>query len=804
MLPQGHNKGARSSWKTNNDDSPQNIDHKNYCKVSRSNRMQKSLIPLQNSKNDNEKDGDDDNKTKKNMIQLPKEITDKVDELGQKIIGVLPKTLVETLETIWKKFVEIFPSLRLAFFSFVSGCIIMLGAILAPVYTSVENLSEPVTLFETILADLDAGYVDPVDTKKLFETGVSAMLRSLDPYTEFEAKEEAQTLSEGIAGRYGGVGLVISGATPKDVAMLQKATTPPSSSEQTPTESKLLPKDAIEDSLQLQDGDDDVSTTNGNSLMLEDEEEDDDDELFVGMSKKDRLRALEKAKNRGIRVVDAFEGYAFDYGLRVGDRIKQVDDVMVSSKTTVEDVRNVLRGEPGTLVTIQFEREGVDGLQSVTMPRRIVQLRDVKLAKLVGNPKDGIGYISLTGFAQNAGREVRQAMLALDRAAEEASNGEHTLKGLILDLRGNPGGLLTSAVDVSSLLVPNGSEIVSARGRGFPGVTYKSRVDPILKSDTKLAVLVNRGTASAAEIVSGAVQDLDVGVIVGADRTFGKGLVQNVEDLPFNTALKFTVAKYYTPSGRCIQGVTYKEGGGLKEEDGRFRSKSVAEKDRQKFYTRLGRIVKDGGGVEADFKVEAPKASALEVTLLRSDILGEFAAQWSRNNQLGYHSFEVDDNMYREFQDFVEKKRQAGDIKIDALYSGALQDLKRQLKQSGYKGSEKEIQVLESTIIREIKSDFEKYKKDIKEDIATTILARYIPESMLLDRGLKADKQFEAAVQLLKNQNSFDKLLAKGGYNDRTVGGGGNAMNVASADVIDSRSTASSSSGPSGSLKSKR
>lgn len=207
----------------------------------------------------------------------------------------------------------------------------------------------------------------------------------------------------------------------------------------------------------------------------------------------------------------------------------------------------------------------------------------------------------------------------------------------------------------------------------------------------------------------------------GTDRTFGKGLVQNVEDLPFNTALKFTVAKYYTPSGRCIQGVQYKEGGGLREEDGRYQSSRVAKKDRQVFHTKNGRMVRDGGGIEADYKIPAPKASALEITLLRSDIMNEFAALWSRKYELS-HNFAVTDDMYREFQDFVEAKRKAGDIKLESLYSGALEDLKRALKQSGYKGSEREVEQLQSLIVKEIKNDFEKYKKDIKEDIATAIL----------------------------------------------------------------------------------
>ena len=272
---------------------------------------------------------------------------------------------------------------------------------------------------------------------------------------------------------------------------------------------------------------------------------------------------------------------------------------------------------------------------------------------------------------------------------------------------------------------------------------------------------------------------MDVGVIIGSDQMFGKGLIQNVEDLPFNTALKFTVAKYYTPSGRCIQGINY-SGGSSKEGDGGFKSTKIAEKDRQVFYTRLGRTVKDGGGVEADYKVPAPQASALEVTLLRSDLLGEFAAQWSRKNQLT-NNFEVDDNTYREFQDFVEVKRKKGDVKLEALYSGALADLKRALKQSGYKGSEKEVEALQASIIREVKNDFEKYKTDIKEDIANSILVRYLPESMIMERGLKTDKQAQAAVQLLTNQKGFDKVLAKGIFEERRDGGG--SLNVASAEL---------------------
>jgi C-terminal processing protease CtpA/Prc len=219
---------------------------------------------------------------------------------------------------LWSKWCNFFPALRNGLVGFLFGCFLTVGAILVPVYSSVETLSEPVTLFETILSDLDAGYVDPVDTNKLFETGVSAMLRSLDPYTEFEAREEAQQLTEGIRGLYGGVGLVIAGATPKDIVRMQKAASSPTSQQQ--SGSKLLPQDAIEDSSQLDDGD--MSTSSKTSQDDFDDDFDDDD--FNFQNRKEEKKALLKARERGIRVVSAFEGYAFDQGMRVGDRLISV------------------------------------------------------------------------------------------------------------------------------------------------------------------------------------------------------------------------------------------------------------------------------------------------------------------------------------------------------------------------------------------------------------------------------------------------------------------------------------------------
>jgi len=622
--------------------------------------------------------------------------------------------------------------------SFFVGALLTGGLILVPVVTSFSSVSEPVALFETVLNEITSSYVDEVDTNRLFETGVNAMLRSLDPYTEFEGKQEAVQLTESIDGRYGGVGLVISGMTPKDLAKLkadERRTVAKSSS------NKLLPEDAVKERNDLSGG-----------ITSDEDEEDEQD-------RHEEMKRIKRARENGISVVQAFEGYAYDYGMRVGDKLVSINDFQITKDTSVEDVRNNLRGEPGTPVDISFTRQGVPGVQTVTMPRIVVKIHDVKLATLIGNKADGIGYIQLRGFTQDAGREMRSAITSLRYQAAEASGGD--LKGLILDLRGNPGGLLTSAVDVSALFVPKNSDIVSARGRGFPDSVYVSKVDPFVDPSTKLAVLINENTASAAEIVTGAIQDLDVGVVVGSDRTFGKGLVQNVEALPFNTLLKYTVAKYYTPSGRCIQGINYVEGGGPGENDGKYTANKVAAEDQSVFLTSSGRKVKDGGGIEADYKVPAEKSTPLRVTLLLEGIVSDFASQWSKNHELT-NDFKVDDKTYKDFQAFVAKKQKEGDIQLEELYSSPLNDLKKMLKSSGYRESAKELEALEVGIIKDMQKDFEKDRVAIKEDISQQILARYLPQSMVIERSLKTDNQVQAAVKLVRNDKQFKTLLAKG------------------------------------------
>jgi Periplasmic protease len=275
--------------------------------------------------------------------------------------------------------------------------------------------------------DLDQGYVDDVDTRKLFETGVSAMLKSLDPYTEFEGKQEASDLNESVSGKYGGIGLVISGTNipPKPAASSLNSIS--SDNNKGNNKNKILPNDAVNDNMRLLDDD---------TIALDDDGEEDEDLLGgLGMSnqalsqkRREDQKAYEKAVERGIRVVNAFEGYAFDYGMRPGDKLVAVDDWRIEPGTSVEEVRNRLRGEPGSTVDITFQRDGVEGENKVTIPRTVVQIADVKLATMIGDPKDGIGYIQLSGFSADAGREVRNAIFALQQVAENASNGNQSLQ----------------------------------------------------------------------------------------------------------------------------------------------------------------------------------------------------------------------------------------------------------------------------------------------------------------------------------------------------------------------------------------
>ena len=328
------------------------------------------------------------------------------------------------------------PTIKVALPSFVLGGIATLSFLFLPILTDYydafsggastdnfysttsetkmakNNINQPVILFETILNDLNDAYVDDVDIQKLFETGVKAMTSSLDPYTEFESRQEAQDLEESVSGQYGGVGLVIRGST--------------------------LTADAEDIALEP------MPTEEGKDKPPIVRNVDDDDRAAI-------KRRKQKTIEDGIRVVSAFEGYAYDAGLRVGDKLLAVDDFQIKPTTTVDQVRNHLRGQPGTPVSITFQREGVGGVkndpQTIMMQRSVVHIPDVKYYGFVGDPKDAIGYIDLSGFANDAGREVRYAIRVLQHGAEmiaKANGGE---------IRDEEGRVTADSIDTTKLKV---------------------------------------------------------------------------------------------------------------------------------------------------------------------------------------------------------------------------------------------------------------------------------------------------------------------------------------------------------------
>jgi carboxyl-terminal processing protease len=619
------------------------------------------------------------------------------------------------------------------------------------------TLSEPVReaslLFEEVLATVESEFVDEVDIDRLFNTGVSAALRTLDPYTEFEAPQAARDLKEQVSGKYGGVGLVIA-------------------------PDRSPPRSASPASPAMPSGRDGRTDGRGGAV-----------------------------------VVNAFEGYAYDSGLRVGDHLVTIDGKVVS-KSSVDEIRDLLRGLPDTAVKIEYIRDGIrDGptaeraptpsLSTVTLRRRLVKVPDVRLATLLDAPHERTGYIQLGGFGENAAREIRETLGQLQLESARAHNGLG-LQGLILDLRSNPGGLLSSAVEVTSGLVPRGSTLVSASGRGFPRVVYQSDLEPLRDVDQlPLAVLVNGGTASAAEIVSGAVQDLDVGVIVGSSRTFGKGLVQNVETLPFSSALKYTVGRYYTPSGRCIQAINYRRGSAPaaaprdtstpgadagsatetvdpgepqgneesrlrpsappqameSDEDGdensdgaTFRIDEVPESARKQFRTKHGRVVRDGGGIEPDVKVASPEVRPLQSALISSGIFFDFAGDWAKHHDINQYLSGsapgtvklsrplVDASTLSEFRRFAEKQIDEGKLKLGGGYVSELRRLEDAMERAGLENTERSLAIARQTLNTELKRDFNERSGELRQQLELAILSRYLPESEVRQIAITMDE----------------------------------------------------------------
>jgi len=445
------------------------------------------------------------------------------------------------------------------------------------------------------------------------------------------------------------------------------------------------------------------------------------------------------------------DGYsAQKAGMRIGDKIVKINGIDVRRKE-VSDVRALIKGEPNTEVRITVEREGERQPIEFTLIRREIQIKNVTFAGLVDD--ETIGYIKLERFSVNAANEVADAIRAIEDSAKAKGK---TLQGMVLDLRGNPGGLLDAAVNVASKFVEQGSVIVTTKGRDSLRIkNYTSSAPPLLK-DLPLAVLINSNSASASEIVAGAIQDLDRGIIVGM-RSFGKGLVQTITRLPYNTSLKITTAKYYTPSGRLIQEVDYFH---RNKREGK-RTVFVNEPDtvRHAFKTKAGRIVYDGGGIAPDIEVPDETPSVVELALYRRSAFFRFANQYQAKHPVMPKDFKADDKLFAEFKAFLDRDNFSYDSEGERKMAELLEIAAKYDYQDDVR---KQIQELQTTIAAEKEKELIRQKSRILSILEREILTRYHGDSAGLQVALKSDRQLKAAIAVLKDQKKYKAMLAAG------------------------------------------
>ena len=517
-------------------------------------------------------------------------------------------------------------------------------------------------IFNNVYKNLELLYVDTLNPKETIGTAINAMLRSLDPYTEYYAQEDTKDLKMMLTGKYAGIG-----------ALIRK-------------HQKL------------------------NRIVI--------DEPYAGMP-------------------------AAEAGLKKGDVILSIDDSLMTQKD-VSYVSNHLRGEPGTTFLLKVFRPSVQKEMKFKVTRKNIKLPEMPYYGIL---EGNIGYINFNSFTQESGKEVRRAFVDLKKQGATS---------LIFDLRGNGGGSEAEAVNIVNLWVPKGVTVVENRGKlKEASRSYKTTLEPV---DTimPLVVLVNGESASASEITSGALQDLDRAVIMGT-RTFGKGLVQVPIDLPYNTNLKVTTSKYYIPSGRCIQAINYKHsGGGYREH--------IPDSLTKVFYTAGGREVRDGGGIKPDIEVKADtipniafylSATGQDSTEVMFDYVVDYIA---KHPQIAKPSeFHLTDADWEEFKARVIKSG----FTYDPVSKKQLDQLVKTAQFEGYYDDAKEaFDNLEKKLNHDVAVDLEKHKQVLLQVIEADIIAAYYYQAGSIESGLQYDRQVKEAQKLLKSRDEYKKILA--------------------------------------------
>jgi len=466
-------------------------------------------------------------------------------------------------------------------------------------------------------------------------------------------------------------------------------------------------------------------------------ESDGDEVAFMTTGKYGGIGSLVRGGGEYVVVALVYKGFSADVaGIKAGDLLKKADGISLKGLTD-DQVSEKLKGNPGTIINLTVERNGTE--MEFSVKREKIVIPSVPYSGMI-DPETG--YIRFTNFTQNCSEEVRNALVSLKT---------HNPRQIILDLRGNPGGLLTEAVDIVNLFVGPGNEIVSTRGKvkQFDEEFRTSKLP--VDEKIPLAVIINRGSASAAEIVAGAIQDIDRGVIVG-QRSYGKGLVQITRPLSYNSQLKLTTAKYYIPSGRCIQALDFSH----PNEDGSVGI--IPDSLISAFKTKNGRIVKDGGGISPDIEIVPAPLSQIATELYLRNYIFDYATRyyWSHPGLRTIDQFSFTDNDYTDFKDYLISRnfsyRTNTEESMNELISNAKREKYYDLHRELFTELQKELN-------HSLDTDLEAFRNEITGLLEDEILGRYFYESGSIAWSIKTDKQVLKAVEILKSSQEYNSIL---------------------------------------------
>ena len=524
------------------------------------------------------------------------------------------------------------------------------------------EISKNLEIYTNLFKELNIYYVDPIEPGAMMKTGVDAMLKGLDPYTNFISEAEIEDFEFQTSGRYGGIGA---------------------------------------------------------GIRI------DDDSNIV--------------------IADPIEGSPVDKaGIKAGDIIVSVDEHPLKGKTE-EQFGPLLKGSSGSSLTMVIQQPFTGKQTTHTIKREEINISSVPYFTLLGKEKN-IAYASLTQFTQNCSRDLLRALDSLKSQNKD-------LKGVVLDLRGNPGGLLNEAVSICNLFVDRGQLVVSTRGKNADWNKEFHTNAAAWDATIPLVVLVNHGSASASEIVSGTMQDLDRGVIIGT-RSYGKGLVQIVRPLSYNTQLKVTTAKYYTPSGRCIQAIDYSH----RNEDGSV--STVPDSLKKSFKTKNGRLVYDGGGIEPDVKTEDVELSNILQSLLAKGYIFDYATKYYYEHpQIApAQDFKLTDAEFNAFITWLGSK----DYSYQTASEKKLQELKEQAEaEKSFDKIRTEFNALATKLAHDKKQDIEKHAAEVSRVLAAEIAGRYYyQKGRVVNRLYNGDQDMQQALLLLESGDSrYEDLL---------------------------------------------